>query len=118
MNDNNEVRAIIQDTLVLLDEGWGQGKYYDTVTKCYCVAGAVWNAADKRGSSRLAVERTFEVIAGKIKSDVINTPEDKVICWNDRVGRTKAEVVELLGNAYAFTCLMDQDDRELNNANE
>lgn len=109
MNDNDKVKLILEDTIVRLEDGWGQGMYYNHTTNCYCVAGAIWWAAEKRGAVKV-IDKVFQAVASQILDHSSYSPEDKVICWNDRVGRTKAEVVELLGNAYAFTCLMDQDD--------
>lgn len=75
---------------ILERDGWCQGQYTNYRGE-HCLAGAMGRAA---GLSLFYEEE--KVLSGLIKKD---NPLDNIVCWNDRLGRTKEQVIELLERA-------------------
>ncbi len=77
----------------VVSSGWMQGKYHDSTTNCFCLAGAIDNVAcgvtgfaPERGDVRWDARDVF-CLVGEI---------DGVTDWNDEPGRTKEEVLRKL----------------------
>jgi len=94
----------------LLKHGWGQNKYYDGVTDCYCIAGAAYYTLSKNGSvtdnmtKKNLLRRTFKAM---IKGAGLEVPGDThyieytLLNWNDERGRTKEHILAAMDSAIA-----------------
>jgi len=79
--------ADLRAALVLLCEHWGKGRYYNSVTGCYCAAGAV---AKVKG---ILTEPPYYNADPEMENELrdILGLDEEVYEWND--ASTQAEVV-------------------------
>lgn len=92
----------VKEILILakerLEEGWGQGRYYNNETQCYCIAGAIWQCTGGLPGGNAAIA----AVAKAIKPDAL-TSEGTVVKWNDDPRRTKQEVLQKIQEAIDAT---------------
>jgi hypothetical protein len=105
-NNDRELAAYIEAAAELLEtRGWTQGSYVDELGQ-FCMLGAVAMAVEKWGSEdleRFSIDglqfwSTFSA-SDRVRS-VVACLRDFGLdsCWNDRPGRTKAEVTQRLND--------------------
>lgn len=80
-----DTQEIIRQSIAVLDRcGWTQGVEYDDQTNAYCMFGAI-----RVVCSNNVPTRVIDVIEYRINGRSIAE-------WNDRPGRTRAQVVAML----------------------
>lgn len=88
----------VKEILILakerLEEGWGQGRYYNDETQCYCIAGAIWQCTGGLQDAIAAIG----AVAKAINPNAL-TGEGTVVKWNDDPRRTKQEVLQKIQEA-------------------
>jgi hypothetical protein len=87
--------AVLARAAALVEKGWNQGwwqKRGDDGETCYCIIGALDHARTCEPFSRTSISENY------IRKAIIEKEGEEMgpVMWNDREGRTQAEVVALL----------------------
>lgn len=81
-------KEILIEAREKVDQGWCQASYQSG--RSYCMAGAI--KAVGFGRPWREIEAALDILSASIM-------DDSVIAWNDRIGRTKTEVLAAFGKA-------------------
>ena len=94
--------------LVARPDGWTQGMRWrtnDGGVSQYCAIGAIEKAAQQLGGDAMSQYRAGSTLARSLGLPLQSMlPNLRVAEWNDRIGRTQAEVVAALRKAAAEEC--------------
>lgn len=104
--DYRKIRLIqcLEDTRDLIEKGWTQGKFekrpFPFMKTKYCLVGAVKESVKRNPGP--GYQEVYDALDDQITYS-FTSPLDRMwggpIGWNDRPGRTKGEVIELINDA-------------------
>lgn len=97
MNARKMINVINGAIWHLNNDGWGQFRYYNHNTNCYCLSGAIWQAGKQYGLN--TTKDVLELVASQASDLSWVSAEGRIVSWNDQEGRTKDEAIELLRSA-------------------
>lgn len=88
-------RGILKGARALVAKGWMQGSYETSIEarRCFCLVGAVMNVEPRRARR----QEVYEILESIVRDGEVK--ECSLTKWNDKSGRTQAEVVALFDHA-------------------
>jgi hypothetical protein len=97
-------RELLWEAANLLERGkWRTGYYFGLDGKpggpAYCMVGALNVAAGEKPHSRSRSRNPVKMRARKLLAKTLGIKSERLTAWNDRLGRTKEEVIDALRRA-------------------
>ena len=94
------VRVLLSAKALLESDGWGQGLYFGPAGPCLVGACLVANGGDQPGD--IFDDNVWRSVMATLHESLSVAEGDSLSMWNDKPGRTKAQVIALLERAVRF----------------